>query len=310
MRRNRPSLGVFLHVVGWQCCLALVAASVVQGQAPTPIAQWSMPAPAGCPAGVAVSPSGYVLVVDQGAARVVEFQRDGTVARQWGFFGTGNGEFGGPIGVSVDSNGRIYVADTGNDRIQVFDSTGVYLSQFGVVSPSYLVFDLAGNLYVTASDRVAKYAPSGALLQEWGTHGAGPGQFDAPQGICVDAAGNIDIADGGNHRIQQFTTDGQFVRMWAVPGVGGQFPAVLGLEADPRGYVYAVDLVNKRVLVFSTGGDVLTTWDVGVDPNDIARDKSGELFVTDCGTRSVYWLSAQPTSTVRSSWGRLKASYR
>jgi hypothetical protein len=37
-----------------------------------------------------------------------------------------------------------------------------------------------------------------------GRHGRGRGQFNQPHGVAVDAAGNSDIADTDNHRIQNF----------------------------------------------------------------------------------------------------------
>jgi len=41
-------------------------------------------------------------------------------------------------------------------------------------------------------------------LSKWGSQGSGDGQFNSPQGVAVDATGNVYVADSGNHSIQKF----------------------------------------------------------------------------------------------------------
>ncbi len=43
----------------------------------------------------------------------------------------------------------------------------------------------------------------------FGKRGSGKGQFDSPQHIACDGAGNMYVADRGNHRIQVFTAKGE-----------------------------------------------------------------------------------------------------
>ena len=45
-----------------------------------------------------------------------------------------------------------------------------------------------------------------AYLTQWGSVGADSGQFSYPTGVATDAAGNVYIAEQGNHRIQKFTS--------------------------------------------------------------------------------------------------------
>ncbi len=52
------------------------------------------------------------------------------------------------------------------------------------------------------------------FIAEWGVAGAGNGQFNEPSGIAVDRDGNVYVADRGNHRIQKFTNNGQFITKW------------------------------------------------------------------------------------------------
>ena len=70
-------------------------------------------------------------------------------------------------GVSVDASGNVLVSDTWNHRIQLFTNTGSYLIQ-------------------------------------WGTNGAGDGQFNAPYGVAADSFDNFFVSDFHNLRVQKF----------------------------------------------------------------------------------------------------------
>mgnify|MGYP003377508166 CR=1 FL=1 len=68
-----------------------------------------------------------LIVTDTENHRIVVFNaNNGAFVRQWGTFGSGNGQFNLPIGVAVDTAGNVYVADTHNHRIQVFTIQGTY----------------------------------------------------------------------------------------------------------------------------------------------------------------------------------------
>src|SRR5574340_849041 len=72
------------------------------------------------------------------------------------------------------------------------------------------------------------------------------GNVQYPQGIAVDAAGTrVYVADTGNHRIQKFTSSGDFILTWGSQGAGdGQFSYPGGVAVDPAGNVYVVDTAN------------------------------------------------------------------
>src|SRR5512136_2401329 len=62
------------------------------------------------------------------------------------------------------------------------------------------------------------------LVAAWGDSGSGNGQFYYPQGVAVDAAGDVYVVDSGNHRIQKLAGDGTYITQWGTPGPGdGQF---------------------------------------------------------------------------------------
>ena len=56
--------------------------------------------------------------------------------------------------------------------------------------------------------------PGGEFLNAWGSAGSDAGQFDRPSGIAVAGDGTVYVVDTGNHRIQLFTPDGEFIAWW------------------------------------------------------------------------------------------------
>ena len=69
----------------------------------------------------------------------------------------------------------------------------------------------------------------GTFLGKWGEQGAGPGQLNRPSGIAFDADENLYVADTQNHRVQQFTRDGQHLDAFGTPGQGqGELEHALG----------------------------------------------------------------------------------
>jgi sugar lactone lactonase YvrE len=85
------------------------------------------------PNDVQVAPNGDVYVAEghssaPGATpRILKFDPEGRLLREWGSLGTGPGEFDTPHALAMDSQGRLFVADRGNNRIQVFTPDGEYV---------------------------------------------------------------------------------------------------------------------------------------------------------------------------------------
>ena len=60
----------------------------------------------------------------------------------------------------------------------------------------------------------------GDVLFQWGGNGSGDGQFSRPQDAAVDASGDIDVTDPGNHRSQRFNFGGTYSSRWGSEGIG------------------------------------------------------------------------------------------
>lgn len=112
--------------------------------------------------------------------------------------------------------------------------------------PGGIAVDGAGNVYVgdTSNQAIRKITPAGVVTTLAGGQlgrADGPGiaaQFWSPQGVAVDAAGNIYVADYDNGRIRKITATGQ---VSTVPGTDKQTGIASGLEA-PTGA--AVDIAG------------------------------------------------------------------
>jgi uncharacterized protein YjiK len=160
------------------------------------------------PTGVAVDSAGNVYVADSYNAAVRKVTAAGVVttlagtARMYGSAdGTGAAaRFEGPFGVAVDSADNVYIADEGNDTIRKVTAAGVVTTLAGTAS-------MAGSADGTGT----------------------AARFNHPYGVAVDSAGNIYVADNGNHTIRKVTPTGSTTTFAGTVGVVG-----ILLGATPR----------------------------------------------------------------------------
>lgn len=109
-----------------------------------------------------------------------------------------------------------------------------------------------------------------------GGHGQGPGQFDEPMGVGIDAAGNIYVSERLNHRVQKFAADGTYLGEWGVLGEKpGEFREPLDVAVDGD-RLYVMDTWNTRLQVFDLTGNYL--FQIGPDP---VLGKPRGIFVRD-----------------------------
>jgi DNA-binding beta-propeller fold protein YncE len=121
----------------------------------------------------------------------------------------------------------------------------------------------------------------GSFVTKWGTEGNGNGQFKYPTDIAVDN-GSVYVTDGDNHRVQKFTSSGEFLTQW-------QHLNATGIATGPSGDVYVLGAVATwKVTKYSSSGTLLLNWgETGNgngqfwSPQGIAVDGERNVYVVD-----------------------------
>ena len=263
--------------------------------------------------GVAVNSKGHIFVFSRGnatgpaygaaAAQLLEFDANGKYLREighnlyaWSFAHT----------VKVDAEDNIWATDKGSDTVIEFNPAGRVVMVFGrkqeasdegtgpwkrvnpplppvdnlYRQPTDVTWDPQDNAYISdgyINSRVAKVDKDGNWLMSWGEPGSGPGQFNVPHSIAVDARGQVYVADRGNRRIEVFDGDGHFLRQITIdvpappnarPAIGPKPAATTGTMAPgapwaicitpgPHQVLYSSDAYPGRIYQLTLDGKVL-----------------------------------------------------
>jgi DNA-binding beta-propeller fold protein YncE len=169
------------------------------------------------PADVAFGKNGEIYVADgYGNSRIVKFDRDGKYLKEWGKYGSAQGEFNLPHSVSVDAEGRVYVGDRENMRIQIFDADGKFLKEWtGIGYPYGLLITPDQHVWMADGgfDRIVELDPAGKIVGAFGAPGHKPGEMAWAHFLAMGPEGNIYVADVLNWRFQAFARTRQTGKM-------------------------------------------------------------------------------------------------
>jgi sugar lactone lactonase YvrE len=244
------------------------------------------------PEGVASDGAGNLFVADSGnrTIRKVSIATGAvtTLAGSAGSQGSADGtgaaaQFSYPIAVASDGAGNLFVADYWNDTIRK------------VVIATGAVTTLAGSPQNPGSvDGVGTDA-----------------RFNSPDGVASDGAGNLFVADSGNRTIRRVviatgavtTLAGSAGSQGSADGTGAaaRFSVLLAVASDGVGNLFVADQETIRKVVIATGavttlagsaGNVGSADGTGTaarffDPDGVASDGAGNLFVADLGNSTI-----------------------
>jgi uncharacterized protein (TIGR03437 family) len=296
------------------------------------------------PYGVAVDGAGNLFIADTRNERIRKVNTAGiitTVAGNgtYGYSGDGgpatSAALYDPYGVAVDGAGNLYIADTGNERIRKVNTAGIITTVAGkgtygysgdggpatsaaLYGPYGVAVDGAGNLYIAdqGNNRIRMVGLAGIIttVAGNGTHGysgdGGPAtsaELYAPEGVAVDNAGDLLIADTGNNRIRQVKSGGTVSTVAgngidSYSGDGGLATSASlvepsGVAVDSAGNLYIADSYSERVRKVTPHGVITTVagdgaYGYGGDggpaaaaslslPSGVAADGAGNVFIAD-----------------------------
>src|SRR5947207_2104669 len=247
--------------------------------------------------------------------------------------GTGSAaRFNSPGGVAVDSANNIYVADTSNSTIRKITPARVVSTFAGLAGspgsangtgsaarfnfPSGVIVDRAGtgNIYVgdTSNFTIRQITPAGVVTtlagspgMRGGTNGTGSAaRFELPEGMAVDSAGNIYVADTDASTIRKITPGGvvstfagSFAKAGPQNGTGSaaRFNLPTDVAVDSSNNVYVADSNNCTIRKITPAAVVTTLAGLASPghtngtgsaarfdfPQGVAVDSTGKIYVAD-----------------------------
>jgi len=244
----------------------------------------------GAVSAVATDSQGHILAFHRGQHPILILDRQGKLLRSFG-----DGMFTSAHGLRIDADGNIWVTDNSNHTVIKFSHDGAVLLTLGEKfvaredathfnKPADIAFATNGDFYIAdgyGNSRVVKFDRAGKFLKTWGKKGTGPGEFNLPHAVQVDAEDRVYVGDRENNRIQVFDAEGNFLRQ--LPGM-----APFGLFITPDQQLFVADGRANKVLKMTLDGKVLTSWGAtGAEPGNLQLPhgltvaSDGAVYVTE-----------------------------
>ncbi len=301
------------------------------------------------PQGVAVDSTGNVYVSDARNQSIRKIAPDGQVSTLAGpsspsrTSGSADGQgsaarFNSVYGISLDRAGNLYVGDGNNHTVRKITSAGLVSTFAGAPSvsgfadglvdaaqfdtPLGVAADSSGNAYVgdSRNNSIRKITPAGQVSTVAGSattggsaDGAGTAAlFNRQNGMAIDSAGNLYVADKNNFRIRTITPAGLVSTLAGSThgyaegtGTAAQFKTVEYLAVDSAGNAYVSDADNYRIRKITPAGLVSTLAGSGTRgsadgtgalalfdaPFGIAVDEAGNVYVAEFFNHTIRKIS-------------------
>ncbi len=168
----------------------------------------------------------------------------------------------------------------------------LYDITFDMNEPSDVAVSKNGQIYIVdgVNNRVVVSNKKGRVLFTFGEKGTGRGQMLFPLGIFIDSAGNVYLADSGNHRIQIFDPFGEYASEINIPPFEGVPADPTDLTVDEStNRIFIADNNNHHILVYDL--DTMKLLDTYGSPGMEKRqfrypflmtsDKDNYLYIVD-----------------------------
>jgi uncharacterized protein (TIGR03437 family) len=251
------------------------------------------------PSAVAVDSGGNVYIADYGNYTVRKVDTSGKISTiagtgVWGYSGDGGpankAMLAQPYALAIDSSGNIYISDLGNSNIREITTDGNIHTIISNVMAGSIAVDAADSIYFSNSDphdlaTVRKILADGTQYVIAGIPGnpgfsgdGGPGllaQLNQPNGVALDASGNVYVADSQNQVIRLLTPVSSSIsvvnaasgngvsiapgEIVAIYGNGGLGPSTLAVaQPESNGY-YGTQLAGTTVSFNGTNAPMIYT---------------------------------------------------
>jgi uncharacterized protein (TIGR03437 family) len=263
--------------------------------------------------GVALDGAGNLFIGDHQNSRILVVTPGGVVS-VLNITGL-SPSLGLPTALAFDAAANLYIADFTNGRIVEVSSlmvngststgmgsvinTGSYSFTGGTLTG--LAVDLQGTVYAAArtqnNSSIVKVTVAGvASLLAIPSNITPP--ISDPQGVSVDAMGNIYIVDATNLRIVRVTTAGvaSVLVLSGLPNPSGLSGNMFGISVDPFGNLYIPDWSNNRIVFVYVSGTALTFAQLTAEGTTDATDGPETATVANLGNQPLIF-PANPTYT-------------
>jgi sugar lactone lactonase YvrE len=182
--------------------------------------------------------------------------------------GSGDADDDAAVGAAPpEANGSTYASAADRGASNVVDADGSEVAADETVPPraddpaagDADTADAASAVGEAAEQVVPIPALSGPVFREVAVWGRDDGNsFTAPNGVAIDAGGNVYVTEGAGDRIQKFTPNGDLITSWGgTGGEPGQLTVPIDVDFDADGLLYISEAGNSRVQKFTPDGDLV-----------------------------------------------------
>ena len=209
--------------------------------------------------------------------------------------------FSRPAGLAIDAADNLYVVDSDKKAVLVFDKNRKPLRSIGVAkelqSPAYIAIDARrARIYVSdpRANKIVIYDRFGKKAGEIGGQRGSDSNgynFSSPQGMAIDQAGQLYVAEMLGARISVFDPAGNYLRSFGERGDAQyQFEAPKDLAFDSDGNLWVLDARRAQIYTYTPAGVLLLV--TGTDgpsdhplgfstPTAIYISADDQIYVTD-----------------------------